>query len=365
MVRPGMLMIGALLMLNGCATFDKSPIKAAALRPGDTVGFVAPASPLGRERMELARRRLEEMGLKVRVPADLYRQRGYLAGTDQQRADELMAMFRDPEIKAILPGTGGYGTTRMLDLLDYNVIRANPKVFLGFSDITGLHLAIQRRTGLITFHSPNPMWGLGSENNLHPLAAKYFWRALLAEEYEKDDDGTPGYVIELPSGASGHADDAAENAAGESIAAVPAVEIMVPGKARGRLTGGNLSLVTALMGTPYEMETDGRVLFLEDVGERPYRIDRYLSQLRLAGKFDHAAAIVLGHFRDCEPKPDEQSLSLHQVFEDYFADMDVPVILNFPAGHVRYNGTLPIGALVEIDTEAGVLRVLEDPAIVD
>ena len=132
-------------------------IRPAALRPGDTIAFVAPAGGLDRDRMELARKRLEACGFQVKVPDDLFRRRGYLAGTDEARAGELMAAFRDPQVRAIFPGTGGYGATRILDRLDYEAIRSNPKILIGFSDITALHLAIQKKTGLITFHSPNPI----------------------------------------------------------------------------------------------------------------------------------------------------------------------------------------------------------------
>lgn len=330
----------------GCSTGERHPppIYPPALRAGDTIAFVAPAGRLDRARMERARNRLEELGFKVRVPENLYRSRGYLAGDDDVRAAELMAAFEDPEVHAVFPGTGGYGSTRILDLLDYDVVRRNPKVLVGFSDITALHLAIQNQTGLITFHSPNPMWGLGSAGNLHPFSAKYFWRALLLEEdLEPGGDAQPaGYSIDLPGDAS-------------------PINVLVPGVGRGRLTGGNLSLIVALIGTPYEIETDGRILLLEDVGERPYRVDRCLCQLRLAGKLDHLAGVILGQFADCKPKESEASLSLEQVFRDYFAHLDVPVITNFPAGHSACNATLPIGALLEVDADARRVTVLENP----
>ena len=145
----------------------------------------------------------------------------------------------------------------------------------------------------------------------------------------------------------------------------PQIEMLRPGIARGRLTGGNLSLVIALMGTEYEIETTDRILFLEDVDERPYRIDRYLSQLRLAGKFDHLAGVILGQFRGCEPNEGEASLTLAEVFADYFGGLDVPVVTNFPAGHTACNATLPLGAMVEVDADHRQIRVLENPARID
>lgn len=325
-----------LCVLTGCAP---APVKPMALSPGDTIAFVAPAGKLDRERMELARDRLEEMGFRVQVPDDLYRERGYLAGTDETRAAEFMAAFADPNVKAIFPGTGNYGATRILDHLDYDTIRHNPKVLIGFSDITALHLAIHQKSGLITFHSPNPMWGLGSPNNLTEFSAEYLWRAILADRYPANAEG---YSMECHK--------------------VSPMRAISPGRARGRLTGGNLSLIIALMGTPYEIDTTDRILFIEDVGERPYRIDRYLSQLRLSGKLDQAAGILLGVFSDCDPKPGEESLTLDEVFDDYFAKLGKPVIANFPAGHTRNNATLPIGAMVELDADALRFRVLENPA---
>lgn len=348
------------------------PIYPVALQPGDTIAFVAPAGLLERPRMELAKRRLEALGFVVKVPNDLFRSRGYLAGEDQRRADELMAAFRDPEVDAVFPGTGGYGATRMLHLIDYDVIRENPKVFIGFSDITALHLAIRKKTGLITFHSPVPMWGLGSKENLHPFAEKYFWRALLRSEYfDSQGRALPtGYSYSTPANgpwAAGLQDATdglpARTGTGSKppVARAPQIKAIVPGVGRGRLIGGNLSLIVALMGTEFEIDTDGAVLFLEDVGERPYRIDRCLSQLRLAGKFDHVAGVILGQFSDCKPEKDKPSLTLEQVFDDYFGKLAVPVIGNFPAGHSRYNATLPLGALVEVDANAGRMTVLENP----
>ena len=207
------------------APADRPEIQyAKALRPGDTIMFVAPAGELIEKRVALAKKNLEAMGFKVIVPEDLFRQRGYLAGDDQTRADELMRAFADPEVDAIFPGTGGYGTTRILDLLDFEVIAANPKVFIGFSDITALHTAIHQKTGLITFHSPNPQWGLGSDNGFHPIAEKYWWRAILAKAYEKDSDG-PGWVYDF-----------------KGMEDAPQVETVAPGVGQGRVIGGNVSL---------------------------------------------------------------------------------------------------------------------------
>lgn len=328
------------------------PIFPKALVPGDTIVIVAPAKYLDKDRVALAKERLEKMGFKVRIPGGLFRQRGFLAGSDEERAAELMTAFSDPEVKAIFPGTGGYGTTRIVDKLDYDVIRRNPKILVGFSDISGLHVAINQKTGLVTFHSPNPEWGLGSENNLSPFAAKWFWRALLAKEY---GSGT-GYLIRT------HESDPPEPGDERVFEDVPRTYTMNGGKARGRLIGGNLSVVHALMGSPYEIQTDGKILFLEDVGEAPYRVDRMLATLRLAGKFNHVAGVILGQFTARSEEGDwDDDASIEEVLKEFFGKLNVPVVTNFPVGHVRFNTTLPVGAMAELDADAQTIQLLENP----
>jgi muramoyltetrapeptide carboxypeptidase len=225
---------------------------------------------------------------------------------------------------------------RMLELLDYDAIRANPKVLIGFSDITALHMALAKKCNLVTFHSPNPQWGLGSDNGFPEYNAKYFWRCLMADQ----NCGDEGFTYETPPGEP--------------------LRVIAPGVAEGPLCGGNLTLVASLTGTPYELETAGRVLFLEDIREAPYRIDRMLSQLKLSGQLDKPAAVLLGQFSGCEADGDETSLSLAEVFLDYFADAPYPVVYNFPAGHVLDNATLPLGARVKVDANQRQVSVLEN-----
>lgn len=336
------------------------PLFPPALKPGDTIVFVAPAGPLDEDRIELARKRLEERGFHTRVAEDLYRKTGFLAGTDERRVHELLSAFRDERVNAIFPGTGGYGTTRILDRLDYDLIREHPKVLIGFSDITALHLAIHQQTGLVTFHSPNPMWGLGNEGNLHPFSSRWFWRALLAEKYQ-DPHGTaaPGYLITTMVGEGTDTDGEFE-----SLCNLPTPVSLHDGKARGRLLGGNLSLIAALMGTPYEIETDGKILFIEDVGEAPYRVDRMLCTLRLAGKLDGLAGAILGSFtrRKNEDTSDEIT-TIDDVLKEYFGRLKIPVVKGFPVGHHVCNATLPQGVLCELDSARGELRLLENPVL--
>ncbi len=302
--------------------------------------FVAPAGDLDAERMQLARQRLEAEGYRVKMRADLFAADGYLAGTDERRAEELMQAFLDSEVDAIFPGTGGYGSMRIFDRLDFPAIRAHPKVFIGFSDITALHLALNRQAGLVTFHTPNPMWGLGSEEGMNEFSAEYFWKALVADPTLR----RKGYTIEVPRDAQ-------------------QVVTMGRGRARGRLTGGNLSMISALEGTPFAIDTDDAILLIEDVREAPYRIDRMLRQLQLSGKLQTLRGAVLGQFtrnydREEDQMTDDPRFTVEGVLRQYFEPLGIPVLMNFPVGHHPLNASLPLGAEVEVNVEAGELRVL-------
>jgi muramoyltetrapeptide carboxypeptidase len=316
-------------------------VVARALQRGDTIALVAPAGPLNRERIERAVARLEESGFRIKTYGDIYRSWGYLAGDDETRADELMQAFADPEVAAVFPARGGTGVTRLLDLLDFAQIRRHPKIVTGFSDITALHAALLGQAGLVTFHSPNPMDGLGMPEGFTDLSARTFWRAVLAESYS--DRRSRGYEVPL-------LDSEREKLA-----------TLVPGKAQGTLVGGNLALVCSLLGTPYEIDTTDNILLLEDIGEQPYRIDRFLSQLRLAGKLDVLAGVVLGQFTDCDAPEGKPSLTLAEIFEGYFSYLGIPVLQNFPTGHTPDNATLPLGVEVELDADAKRLMVVENP----
>jgi muramoyltetrapeptide carboxypeptidase len=330
-----------------------------ALRPGDTIAFVAPAGELDEERMARARSRLEARGYRVVQREDLFAREGYLAGSDDRRAEELMAAFRDPDVAAIFPGTGGYGTMRILDRLDYGFIRAHPKMVVGFSDITALHAALNRHAGLVTFHSPNPMWGLGSPEGLAQLAERSFFRAV--------EGGADPWLFDAAGVAAPPA--APAEGRGDEAGPTPApLNSWGRGKARGRLVGGNLSLISALEGTPYAVDTRDAILVVEDVREAPYRIDRMLRQLTLAGKLAQLRGAVLGQFtrnydREDEQKRDDPRYTVDGVLRQYFADAGIPVLVSFPLGHVRENLTLPLGALAEIDADAVTLTVLPDEAV--
>ena len=313
--------------------------KPPALLVGDTIAFCAPSGFLDSVRMSLAKTRLEEKGFYIIREDSIYRRWGYLAGTDTQRASELMSYFEDKSVRAIFPGTGGYGSTRILSMLDYNIIKSNPKIFIGFSDITALHIAFNQLANLITFHTPNPMYGLGSKKGLDPISELYFWSLLM---------NSNDYNYEIPF-----------DLYGDSLK----VQTMVPGIASGKLVGGNLSLICSTMGSVYEAKTMGSILFIEDVGEAPYRIDRYLSELKLAGKLDLVNGIIIGRFsrRETEAPDRSTDFQMHQVFQQYFSKMKVPVIFNFPSGHGSKNVSLPLGCIVEINTDDETFKVLESP----
>ena len=324
-------------ILSCSSDLSSSIQRPSALLVGDTVAFCAPSGFLDSVRMSLAKTRLEEKGFYIIQEQSLFRRWGYLAGTDEQRANELMTYFRDKSVKAIFPGTGGYGSTRILSMLDYNIIKDNPKIFIGFSDITALHVAFNQLGDLITFHTPNPMYGLGSEKGLEPISELYFWSLIM-----NSDD----YNYEIPF-----------DLYGDSLK----VQTMVPGVASGKLVGGNLSLLCSTMGSDYEIQTDGSILFIEDVGEAPYRIDRYLRELKLAGKLDVVNGIIIGRFsrRESESPDKPSDFKMSQVFQQYFLEMNVPVIFDFPAGHGSKNISLPLGSNVLIDTKNEIFKVLE------
>jgi muramoyltetrapeptide carboxypeptidase len=328
------LLVGYALLLAGPrAAAQEEWIRPAALRAGDTIALVAPAAPANKERVNEFATLLKKKGFHVTVPDGLFRRNGFLAGSDEERAAELNAAIRDPKVRAIFPCRGGYGLTRILDRIDYEALRKNPKIITGFSDLTALHLAIARKARVVTFHSPMPEFDLRREDGEFAFAARSFWNTLLAS---KEKNRRKGYDTLLPSG-------------------VPQPTRLVGGKARGRLVGGNLTLICATLGTPYALEPKGNILLLEDVDEAPYRIDRMLSQLRLAGVLDEVAGVMVGDFSKTDV-PEAK-----RVLREYLGKLKVPVVMDFPVGHMVANTTLPHGAMVELDANAPSLRVLENP----
>ena len=296
------------------------------MEAGDTIGMVAPASPSDRSKVEKAVKYLEGMGYKVRTGESVYSSRGYLAGKDELRACDINSMFADDEVNAVFCMRGGYGSQRILDMVDFELIRKKPKIFMGFSDITALLNAIYQECGLITFHGP---MGGDFAGGLGKPTKSAMKRAL--ESIEP--------IGELPNPET--------------------PEVVSEGRARGILVGGNLSIVASTLGTPYEIDTLGRILLLEDVFEEPYSIDRMLTQLRLAGKLSDASGIILGDWGNSVPEEPEKSLSLEEVFEDIFKDIGKPVLKGFKIGHCKPNLTVPVGAEAFIDTCSRTVCILE------
>jgi len=318
-------------------------VRPMALRRGDTISVIAPAGPVMRERIEKAFAYLQSLGYRIKTHGDVFRKSGYLAGDDSTRAGELLAAFSDPESTAVWCARGGYGVARMLSRLDFDLVARHPKVFVGFSDITGLHLAFQNRTGLVTFHGPNLQDGFGAAEPMSATTEAALWRAIAPER--EHSMGMQLYTY-AESGASG-----------------VALRTMVPGVANGRLTGGNLSVLAGLLGSQYEVDTEGRILFLEDVNEPVYRVDRYLAQLSLAGKLQSAAGILLGGFTFDEAAESGAQAAMTALLDEYFGSLEIPVLAGLPAGHQRENWTLPIGGLVEVNADAQRVNVVEHPVI--
>lgn len=305
-------------------------MKPSALKSGDTIGVIAPASPMTEQKRADALATLQGFGFRIKVGASVYEQNGYLSGTDELRAHDLNQMFADPEVQAIICLRGGYGTLRILDRIDYDLIRQNPKILVGFSDITALHLAINKRTGLVTFHGP-----MAGELSHLTKEKEVAWSVLFR-----------------------HLTDPAP------LGSYPDAEQMFryslhPGTATGPLIGGNLSLLVSTLGTPYELDTAGKILFIEEIGEEPYRIDRMLTQLRLAGKLEQAVGIVFTDFHDCEPDNPERSLTLHEVLAGIVGPLGIPAYWGLKVGHTEPNLTLPLGVRAKIQADDGVLALLE------
>ena len=312
-------------------------IKPRALREGDTVGLITPATyVVDPEALATAERTLKYFGLKPKLGRNVRKRDGYLAGTIVHRLEDLHSMFADPEVRGVFPIRGGYGSPHLLDQIDYDLIRRNPKVFAGYSDITAMHLAIHKRTGLVTFHGPSPLSGFPD------YTIEHFRRAL----FETKPLGT----ITNPPEAN-------------QLRPRHTLRTIRPGVAKGRLIGGNLSLIVATMGTPFEIDTRGAIFFIEDVGEQPYQIDRMLTNLRLAGKLQAAAGIVFGECSDCGPRDYKPSyaatLSLGEVLDEILGRLNVPVLSGLTIGHTADQLTLPVGVTAILDADKGQLTIEE------
>jgi muramoyltetrapeptide carboxypeptidase len=309
-------------------------VKPKRLSPGDTVAMVAPASATFKTvELDVARESLEALGLKVKVGGHLLDRHGYLAGQDKDRADDINRFFADPEVRAVLPIRGGWGSSRLLPFLDFDSIRRNPKIVLGYSDITALLLSIHAKTGLVTLHGPNGMgrWDEFSVNWVKQIL--FDGQAVTLEN--PHDKGE--FLVQT------------ENR----------IQTITPGTARGRILGGNLTVLTAIMGSPYLPNWDTCILFLEDVGEDIYRIDRMMTTLKLAGVLSRIRGFVFGTCSECEPEQGYGSLTLEEVFDDHIKPLNVPAWQGAMIGHRLPQFTIGEGIQVEIDAGTGRIRMLE------
>jgi muramoyltetrapeptide carboxypeptidase len=312
--------------------------KPQRLRTGDTVGLIEPAG-FTDDLFDLAvvLDSIRAMGLVPKPARHLAARWGYLAGKDEERGADINAMFADKEVRAIFAVRGGWGSARVLPHLNWSTIRANPKLLIGFSDITALHLAIAARAGFTTIHGPNAAssWGALS------------WESFRALAFEAQ---TPTYAS--PPGSE---DRLAQR--------IGRVRTFRPGKAQGPLLGGNLTVLSALMGTPYLPDFTGAILFIEDVDEAEYRVDRMLTQLALGGVLGKVAGVVFGQCTDCRARgPSYGGFTLSQVLEQHLTPLGVPAFQGALIGHVPNQFSIPVGARAEIDAAAGTIRILE-PAV--
>jgi muramoyltetrapeptide carboxypeptidase len=312
-------------------------IRPKVLKKGDTVGLVTPSTYVSSpDEIATAVRTAEYFGLKVKMGANVRKRNGYLGGSIAERAADVNAMFADPEVKAIFAIRGGYGSAQILPALDYDAIARQPKIFQGYSDITAMHLAIHQRTGLVTFHGPVMLSGFSN------YTIEHFRRAV----FETKPLGAVSNPIESNPLRPNH-----------TLRAVRG------GVATGPIVAGNLTLISTTMGTPYEIDTRGKILCIEDVGEEPYAMDRMLTQLRLAGKLDAAAGIVFGECARCTPREFrpgfDSTFSLGEIVDDILGGLKIPVLAGLTFGHTSDQLTLPIGCRATLDANKGTLTIEE------
>lgn len=314
-----------------------SPIKPPALNEGSTIGIVAPASGVNGGEVSGAVATLRRLGFNVKTGQHLSKGFGYLAATDDKRAEEFMRFVLDPEIDCIMAVRGGYGVMRILPAIDFDAIRANPKIIIGYSDITALVNAVYSKSNLIGFHGPVAT----SSFDAYTLDA--FRRVLMAPE---------------PAGEFRESGEYHGSRFSEAQAST-----IVPGNAQGRLVGGNLSIVSDLMGTPYEVPMEGNILFLEEIAEEPYKVDRMLTQLGLSGKLAKCAGVAFGRFTKCEaPRRGGEfqvSLSLEQVIRGALEPLGIPTVYGLSIGHITAKLTVPVGALATLDADAKTITIDE------
>ena len=289
---------------------DYKSIRPPRLKPGDTIGIVAPAGPFDLEKFMKGKAVLESMGFQTFFDEDIFQKHGFLAGTDSQRSDQINRLFADPSVQAIVCARGGYGSMRILPFLDFETIKTHPKIFLGFSDVSALLSVLCDQCGLITFHGP-----------LVTTLAKATEKTIVAMKTALTSDAP---LVLIPEDG----------------------QVIKSGVCSGLVTGGNLTTLCHLVGTPYAPNFKGKILFFEDVGEMPYRIDRMLTQMKMAGCFEEIAGLILGTFKDCG-----QLNEIVGIFNTIFEDANIPILAGFNMGHGEHNLTIPMGLGATLDTD--------------
>lgn len=309
------------------------------LTPGATIGLIAPGYAVSAEKLKEAIGYIEDLGYKVYHTPRIQGNYGYLSNTDEERLADLHHMFSNPDVDGILCVRGGYGCTRILPDIDWDLIRKHPKVFAGFSDITALLNTINQKTGLVCFHAPVGTT-LDTEYN-----REYFQRVV---------SGQPEEVTLTP-----YPYENEEKHYGPEFTP----HTLCDGEATGILAGGNLSLLAAMTGTPYEPDYTDKIVFIEEIEEEPYRIDRMLTQLRQSATFNKAKAVVLGIFNGCDTARNPDSFSLKEVLTDRFSDMNIPIAYGLPIGHIDENATLPLGVPVTLNASELTVKILTQSVI--
>lgn len=313
----------------------KKLIKPQKLREGDTIALVTPGSYITQQEKEESINNLRNLGFNVTYSDRLMQKNGYFSATDKERAADLNEMFERKDVRGIMCARGGYGCARILPYLDYDLIKNNPKVLIGFSDVTALQYAIYKNSDLITFHGPVSISSFSS------FSVKNFRNVLM----------NPNEELEL------------QNSTTDNNYNPYGITVIAEGIAKGELVGGNLSIVVSMIGTEYDIDFSGKIVFLEEFIEEPYRIDRMLTQLIQAGKFENAAGIALGVFKLCEPDKTNpsfnNSFSLMEVLVDRLGKLGIPVVYGLSFGHVADKFTLPFGGRAELNTDDKQLKLLE------
>lgn len=303
-------------------------LRPQALNPGSIIGVISPASPITKDNIDSFEDgliKLKRLGYKIILGKHTYYNYGYLAGTDKQRAYDLMEMFNNKDVSAIICSRGGYGTERLISNIDLDVVIKNPKIFIGYSNITFLLNVFSQYADIITFHGPM-VKDIGTDITGYNVNFLIKTIALQKDTYRI----SPSTCSKFMS--------------------------LVPGKCTGTLIGGNLTTFISSLGTRYEIDTTGKILLLEDVGESAYRIDRMLTILKNLGKLDDCSGIIIGDFVNCE---ESYGRSVFDVFNDILVPLGKPTIYNVPVGHGHYNVTMPIGAKIELDAISRTITVLE------